>query len=88
MYFMSMACGRPHEGDQVQVDACRQERGSKTRFSCGRHKWMTPYSTGSAEVAEDSSMAIPKEMPSQRPSGRHHDVNQFSVTSQQTLIHF
>jgi len=27
-------------GDQAHVD--RSERGSKTRFSCGRHKWMTP----------------------------------------------
>ena len=30
------------DGGQAHVDACGQGRWSKTRFSCGRHKWMAP----------------------------------------------
>src|SRR6218665_3031747 len=30
------------EGGQAHIDACGQREGSKPRFSCGRHKWMTP----------------------------------------------
>ena len=36
------------EGGPVHVDACGQRGGrvSKTRFFCGRHKWMTPKGLG------------------------------------------
>jgi len=36
---MLTACGRPQWG-QPHVDACKQGKGSKTWFSCGRHEWM------------------------------------------------
>jgi len=40
---MSTACGRPQgEGSGSYGRVWTEGRGSKTRFSCGRHKWMTP----------------------------------------------
>jgi len=42
VYFMTTACGRPQR-DRGLSSSCGQGRGRKSRFSCGRPKWMTPY---------------------------------------------
>jgi len=46
VYFMSTACGRPQGGGGGSGPCGRmwtEGSGSKTRFFCGRHQWMTPY---------------------------------------------
>src|SRR6218665_3884826 len=45
--FFQTVCGRPQgEGVRLMWVHVDMGRGSKARFSCGRHKWMTPDGGG------------------------------------------
>ena len=41
VFYEKTACGHPQRGRGS--GSCGQGEGLKTRFSCGRHKWMAPY---------------------------------------------